>query len=75
MPKRIIVIYIDALSRWQAIHKIPKTMLWLEEQAEEKKSTHSLFQSLRYHSVVDHTFNNFLAFYYGIQFGDKDSNT
>ena len=31
MPKRIIVIYIDALSRWQAIHKLPLTMKWFEE--------------------------------------------
>jgi hypothetical protein len=31
MPKNVVMIFVDALSRNNAMTKIPKTMKWLEE--------------------------------------------
>ncbi|CAD8128168.1 unnamed protein product [Paramecium sonneborni] len=59
LPKNIITIFIDAVSRARYIQKLKKSSKWFDQQAQNYKDTHQMFQAFRYMSVGINTSPNF----------------
>jgi len=67
ISKNVIVIYIDALSRANALRKLKKTMKWFEKNS-QKDSKFDTFQFFKYHSMTPYTTNNLYESLFGTQF-------
>lgn len=76
----IIIIYIDSVSRKNALRQLKKTMKFVEQfmsfnggyNPKEPSIKYHSFQFFKYHSFKGHTANNFPKIFYG---GDINSNS
>ncbi|CAD8105993.1 unnamed protein product [Paramecium sonneborni] len=73
LPKSIITIFVDAVSRTRFIKKLKKSSKWFAQQEHEFQDTHQMFQAFRYMAVGTHTTPNFYGYEYGVQYQFKKS--
>jgi len=65
LVKNVLVIYIDALSRANALRKLPKTMKWFDSFTNNKNPSADAFQFFKYHSIAPYTYPNLYEALYG----------
>jgi len=66
LVKNVLVIYIDALSRVNALRQLKKTMNWFNQHMNQQSSEAETFQFFKYHSIVPYTYSNLHEVFYGI---------
>jgi len=71
LVKNVLVIYIDALSRVNALRQLKKTMGWFNQHMNQQSPDAEAFQFFKYHSIVPYTYSNLHEVFYGIHPYDK----
>lgn len=68
LPKNVLMIFFDSLSRAQMNRKLKKTMAWIEKFINKKHPEMEGYQFLKFHSYQDMTMSNLGAVFYNVEY-------